>query len=94
MRSDTATAAGINYGLIHHYFDSMDEVLAAAFESVARQDLAILIDLAAQLGLDWAHYGDANDPARSDAAVAAEMAKELVAARRLRTAEPAGPSVQ
>jgi len=29
-----------------------------------------------------------------DAAVAAEMAKELVTARRLRTAEPAGPSVQ
>ncbi len=37
----------------------------------ARQDLAILIDLAQQLGLDWGHYGDANDPARSDAAVAA-----------------------
>jgi len=29
-----------------------------------------------------------------DAAVAAEMAKELVAARRLRSAEPAGPSVK
>jgi len=29
-----------------------------------------------------------------DAAVAAEMAKELVTARRLRSAEPAGPSVQ
>ena len=25
-------------GLIHHYFDSMDDVLAAAFEQVARQD--------------------------------------------------------
>jgi methanogenic corrinoid protein MtbC1 len=29
-----------------------------------------------------------------DAAVAAEMAKELVTARRMRSAEPAGPSVQ
>jgi 5-methyltetrahydrofolate--homocysteine methyltransferase len=29
-----------------------------------------------------------------DAAVASETAKELVAARRLRTAEPPGPSVQ
>jgi formate dehydrogenase major subunit len=37
----------------------------------ARQDLAILIDMAAQLGLDWSAYGKADDPGRSDAAVAA-----------------------
>jgi 5-methyltetrahydrofolate--homocysteine methyltransferase len=41
-------------------------------------------------------FGDAvgADGYCRDAAVAAEMAKELVAARRLRRAEPAGPSVQ
>ena len=36
---DVAAAMGTSSGLIHHYFDSMDEVLAAAFERVARQDL-------------------------------------------------------
>lgn len=30
---------GTSSGLIHHYFDSMDEVLAAAFERVASEDL-------------------------------------------------------
>jgi methanogenic corrinoid protein MtbC1 len=41
-------------------------------------------------------FGDAvgADGYCRDAAVAAEMAKTLVTARRLRTAEPAGPSVQ
>ncbi len=38
---DVAAEMGTSSGLIHHYFDSMDEVLAAAFERVARQDLAI-----------------------------------------------------
>src|SRR3712207_9239063 len=36
---DVAAAMGTSSGLIHHYFDSMDEVLAAAFERVASQDL-------------------------------------------------------
>jgi len=36
---DVAAAMGTSSGLIHHYFESMDEVLAAAFERVARQDL-------------------------------------------------------
>jgi AcrR family transcriptional regulator len=36
---DVAATMGTSSGLIHHYFDSMDEVLAAAFERVARQDL-------------------------------------------------------
>jgi AcrR family transcriptional regulator len=36
---DVAAAMGTSSGLIHHYFGSMDEVLAAAFERVARQDL-------------------------------------------------------
>ena len=36
---DVAAEMGTSSGLIHHYFDSMDEVLAAAFERVASQDL-------------------------------------------------------
>jgi AcrR family transcriptional regulator len=38
---DVAAAMGTSSGLIHHYFDSMDDVLAAAFEQVAHQDLAV-----------------------------------------------------
>jgi AcrR family transcriptional regulator len=37
---DVAREMGTSSGLIHHYFDSMDEVLAAAFERVAGRDLA------------------------------------------------------
>ena len=36
---DVAAEMGTSSGLIHHYFASMDDVLAAAFEVVARQDL-------------------------------------------------------
>ena len=36
---DVAAEMGTSSGLIHHYFDSMDEVLAAAFERVAAEDL-------------------------------------------------------
>lgn len=38
---DVAAEMGTSSGLIHHYFESMDEVLAAAFERVAQQDLAL-----------------------------------------------------
>ena len=38
---DVAAEMGTSSGLIHHYFGSMDEVLAAAFERVAREDLAV-----------------------------------------------------
>jgi AcrR family transcriptional regulator len=38
---DVATQMGTSSGLIHHYFSSMDEVLAAAFEIVASQDLGL-----------------------------------------------------
>jgi AcrR family transcriptional regulator len=38
---DVAAEMGTSSGLIHHYFDSMDEVLAAAFERVAAQDLSL-----------------------------------------------------
>jgi len=44
---DVAAAMGTSSGLIHHYFDSMDDVLAAAFERVAATDLAVSADLVA-----------------------------------------------
>jgi AcrR family transcriptional regulator len=49
---DVAAEMGTSSGLIHHYFESMDDVLAAAFEQVARQDL----DLSGRL------MGEARDP--------------------------------
>ncbi len=45
---DVAAAMGTSSGLIHHYFASMDDVLAAAFERVALQDLVVSADLVAQ----------------------------------------------
>jgi AcrR family transcriptional regulator len=36
---DVAAQMGTSSGLIHHYFGSMDDVLAAAFERVAEDDL-------------------------------------------------------
>ena len=39
---DVAAEMGTSSGLIHHYFDSMDEVLAAAFERVAAHDLGVV----------------------------------------------------
>jgi AcrR family transcriptional regulator len=38
---DVAAEMGTSSGLIHHYFVSMDDVLAAAFEIVAAQDLGL-----------------------------------------------------
>jgi AcrR family transcriptional regulator len=42
---DVAAEMGTSSGLIHHYFGSMDDVLAAAFEVVARQDLDVSASL-------------------------------------------------
>jgi AcrR family transcriptional regulator len=47
---DVAAEMGTSSGLIHHYFDSMDHVLAAAFERVARQDLEDTETMLAELG--------------------------------------------
>jgi AcrR family transcriptional regulator len=47
---DVAAEMGTSSGLIHHYFDSMDDVLAAAFEQVARQDLGLSADAMAAAG--------------------------------------------
>ena len=45
---DVAAEMGTSSGLIHHYFDSMDEVLAAAFERVAAHDLGLSARLVAE----------------------------------------------
>ena len=45
---DVAAEMRTSSGLIHHYFDSMDDVLAAAFEVVAAQDLEISAGLMAE----------------------------------------------
>ena len=50
---DVAAEMGTSSGLIHHYFASMDLVLAAAFERVADADLRVT----------QAALGDAGDPA-------------------------------
>lgn len=36
---DVTTAAGVSAGLVHHYFESFDDLLATAFEVVADADL-------------------------------------------------------
>jgi AcrR family transcriptional regulator len=45
---DVAAEMGTSSGLIHHYFASMDEVLAAAFERVAAQELEASSELMAR----------------------------------------------
>jgi AcrR family transcriptional regulator len=47
---DVAAEMGTSSGLIHHYFASMDDVLAAAFEVVASQDLAVSAQLMSEAG--------------------------------------------
>jgi AcrR family transcriptional regulator len=66
---DVATEMGTSSGLIHHYFESMDDVLAAAFEYAAGGDLrraeaaiAAEPDPAAQLD----RFNDSYAPAQSD----------------------------
>ena len=60
---DVAALMGTSSGLIHHYFDSMDDVLAAAFERVASQDLA----------LTEAAMAERARPARGDRRVPADL---------------------
>src|SRR6187397_2393475 len=37
---DVADEMGVSPGLVHHYFDSMDDLLATAFERAAEEGLA------------------------------------------------------
>jgi len=64
---DVADRMGTSSGLIHHYFPSMDEVLAAAFEVAATADLDLTRDAirggvtpTEQLRLFFASYGRAD----------------------------------
>ncbi|MGH8958862.1 MAG: TetR/AcrR family transcriptional regulator [Acidimicrobiia bacterium] len=41
---DVASEMGTSSGLIHHYFESMDDVLAAAFDWAASEDLARTVE--------------------------------------------------
>lgn len=45
---DVAAEMGTSSGLIHHYFESMDHVLAAAFEKAAGADLAVTVTAMAE----------------------------------------------
>ena len=47
---DVAHEMGTSSGLIHHYFETMDDVLAAAFERVAGEELAETETILAQAG--------------------------------------------
>jgi AcrR family transcriptional regulator len=47
---DVAAELGTSSGLIHHYYDSMDDLLAEAFEQEARADLGEVIAAIAQGG--------------------------------------------
>jgi AcrR family transcriptional regulator len=47
---DVAHEMGTSSGLIHHYFETMDDVLAAAFERVAGEELAETEAILAQAG--------------------------------------------
>lgn len=64
---DVADRMGTSSGLIHHYFPSMDEVLAAAFDVAATADLDLTRDAirgggsaTEQLRLFFASYGRAD----------------------------------
>lgn len=66
---DVATEMGTSSGLIHHYFASMDEVLAAAFEHAAGGDLdkaRIAIDAAGDPAAQLDAFIESYAPAQAD----------------------------
>ena len=82
---DVAAEMGTSSGLIHHYFDSMDDVLAAAFEQAAggdldraRQRIADAPDAAAQLDA----FIDSYAPTHADRAMQLWLDAWAEAARR------------
>lgn len=65
---DVAAEMGTSSGLIHHYFGSMDDLLAEAFEQVASRDLAHSVaaidqvdDPVLRLGIFFATYNRADE---------------------------------
>ena len=55
---DVAREMGTSSGLIHHYFASMDELLAEAFEQVAGAELAETVDALSAIADPVARLGD------------------------------------
>lgn len=82
---DVAAVMGTSSGLIHHYFDTMDEVLAAAFEQAAGGDLAEarrLVERADDAIGQLAAFLGAYSPAQSDGTMQLWLDAWSEAARR------------
>lgn len=45
---EVTTEVGVTHGLLHHYFPSRDDLLAAAFDLAAEEDLAHLAEVVAE----------------------------------------------
>lgn len=82
---DVAAEMGTSSGLIHHYFDTMDEVLAAAFEQAAGGDLAEarrMVDHAEDALGQLAAFLAAYSPAQADSTMQLWLDAWSEAARR------------
>jgi AcrR family transcriptional regulator len=82
---DVAAEMGTSSGLIHHYFDSMDDVLAAAFERVAGDDLEetrVLIEAAGDARAELAAFLASYAPVGEDWAFQLWLDAWAEAARR------------
>jgi len=82
---DVATEMGTSSGLIHHYFASMDEVLAAAFEHAAGSDLdkaRVAIDSAGEPAAQLDAFVESYAPAQSDSTMQLWLDAWSEAARR------------
>jgi AcrR family transcriptional regulator len=82
---DVATEMGTSSGLVHHYFASMDDVLAAAFEQAAGSDLdkaRIAIDAAGDPVDQLDAFIESYAPAHSDSTMQLWLDAWSEAARR------------
>jgi AcrR family transcriptional regulator len=82
---DVAAEMGTSSGLIHHYFDTMDEVLAAAFDQAAGGDLVEarrMVDHAEDALEQLAAFLAAYSPAQSDGTMQLWLDAWSEAARR------------
>ena len=64
---DVAAEMGTSSGLVHHYFETMDDVLAAAFERVAGDELAETDAILAEAGDPLAVIAASSAPTRPSA---------------------------
>jgi AcrR family transcriptional regulator len=79
-----AAAAGVNHGLVHHYFGSKDGLVVAVLESLAEQSAQ---ELAVRGPLDLVH--DANGPAARHGRIVAHLILAGEDVVKLKTAFPA-----